>query len=198
MCHGSLTFSFWPRVKKSLFGNRIGPLISFLRSSSTTMSATDASLSSDIANTARLRGCVLPFCCRKSATKGRRLLCAAADASAGSLRGRLRASSSRALRRCSPSVMRDTDPSTILLNSHGRTTQEHLRLTRISREQMIVQLDSHIVDFLKNDRLLTRGINFIWQVAEIISIVVDRKHNGPRRSHHKTLGPDLQCPFVSS
>jgi hypothetical protein len=41
---GSLTFSFWPRVKKSLFGNRIGPLISFLRSSSTTMSATDAGL----------------------------------------------------------------------------------------------------------------------------------------------------------
>ena len=59
---GSLTFSFWPRVKKSLFGNRIGPLISFLRSSSTTMSATDAGLSSDIANTARLRGCALPFC----------------------------------------------------------------------------------------------------------------------------------------
>src|SRR4029077_2712378 len=55
MCHGSLTFSFWPRVKESLFGNRIGPLISFLRSSSTTMSATDAGLSSDIANTARLR-----------------------------------------------------------------------------------------------------------------------------------------------
>lgn len=59
---GSLTFSFWPRVKKSLFGNRIGPLISFSRSSSTTMSATDAGLSSDIANTARLRGCALPFC----------------------------------------------------------------------------------------------------------------------------------------
>src|SRR5271169_998190 len=56
---GSLTFSFWPRAKKSLFGNRIRPLLSFLRSSSTTMSATDASLSSDIANTARLRGCAL-------------------------------------------------------------------------------------------------------------------------------------------
>ena len=56
---GSLTFGFRPRVKKSLFGNRIGPLISFLRSSSTTMSATDAGLSSDIANTARLRGCEL-------------------------------------------------------------------------------------------------------------------------------------------
>jgi hypothetical protein len=32
---------------------------------------------------------------------------------------------------------------------------------------MIVQLDSHIVDFLKNDRLLTRGINLIGQMAEI-------------------------------
>jgi hypothetical protein len=49
------------------FGNRIGPLISFLRSSSTTMPATDAGLSSDIANTAQLRGCALQPQCRAQA-----------------------------------------------------------------------------------------------------------------------------------